>query len=149
MKKILIFLAIIIFALTLYYLLASPNRNSNVKFQVISSFEDCVAAGYDVSDDIPSRCLTSDGRVFSAIVNNESFEDDNTLIEPEPDLDLAQSCQDAGGSWLAEFNECEHVGGMWCSNNGGIFNDCASACRNNPEAEFCTQQCVLVCSFNY
>jgi hypothetical protein len=68
----------------------------------------------------------------------------------------------AGGTVLAGSNEeqCTSMGGTWtgydctgitenqCQEIGGAFNECASACRNDPTAEMCTQQCVQVCEFN-
>lgn len=59
---------------------------------------------------------------------------------------LAAACQQAGGDWLAEHSECEGVDRSWCSARNGSFNDCASACRHDADADFCTQQCVRVCS---
>lgn len=71
------------------------------------------------------------------------------------------ACEAAGGTVLAGTNEeqCTSIGGTWtgydctgisqeqCQEIGGTFNECASACRNDPEAEMCTQQCVIVCEF--
>ena len=57
-------------------------------------------------------------------------------------------CDYYGGTWLAESNECEGISEVNCLELGGEFNECASACRNNPEAQICTLQCVLVCQFN-
>jgi len=67
----------------------------------------------------------------------------------------------AGGTVLAGSNEeqCTSMGGTWtgydctgitenqCQEIGGTFNECASACRNDPTAEMCTLQCVQVCEF--
>ena len=61
--------------------------------------------------------------------------------------EIADSCTTNWGTWLPEHNECEGVGEDWCTENGGEFYECESACRNNPEAEICTMQCVLVCKF--
>ena len=61
---------------------------------------------------------------------------------------LAMSCENAGGTWLADYNECEYIGEDWCLIQGGEFSDCESACRHDPEAEFCTFQCVFVCKFS-
>lgn len=58
---------------------------------------------------------------------------------------VAQACSDAGGTWLAEHNECEYVSAEWCSQYNGTFQECASACRHDPEADVCTMQCVPVC----
>jgi hypothetical protein len=55
-------------------------------------------------------------------------------------------CTDAGGKYLALFNECENVSSAACTAMGGAYNECASACRHAPEAVMCTAQCVPVCS---
>ncbi|MGM5483063.1 MAG: putative hemolysin [Nanobdellota archaeon] len=59
--------------------------------------------------------------------------------------DLAKNCEDNGGKWLEQFNECEGIGNESCQEMGGNFNQCASACRNDPNATVCTMQCVPVC----
>ena len=62
--------------------------------------------------------------------------------------DLAQLCADNSGNWVVEFNECESGNqNGWCEEAGGEFQECESACRNNPEATICTMQCVQVCQF--
>jgi hypothetical protein len=45
-------------------------------------------------------------------------------------------------------NECEGISQDLCNELGGNFDSCASACRNNPDSDICTMQCVIVCSFN-
>ena len=54
-------------------------------------------------------------------------------------------CQQGGGNWLPEFNECELISSEQCSIMGGTFKECESACRHDPDAEICTLQCVPVC----
>ena len=68
---------------------------------------------------------------------------------PTPVNSAAQekACTDAGGKYLALFNECENVSSAACTTMGGTFDECASACRHAPEAVMCTAQCVPVCSF--
>lgn len=61
--------------------------------------------------------------------------------------DLADRCASGGGDWLADYQECENISRALCEELDGRFNDCASACRHNPEAEFCTMQCVAICQF--
>lgn len=55
------------------------------------------------------------------------------------------SCEDMGGTFDAEYNECVGIGSDDCASLGGSFNECASACRHDPDAEMCTMECVLVC----
>ena len=57
------------------------------------------------------------------------------------------ACLSFDGNWLAESNECEGMAKEMCEELGGTYNECASACRNDPDAEMCTMQCILVCQF--
>lgn len=57
------------------------------------------------------------------------------------------ACLSFDGNWLSDSQECEGMSKEQCETLGGIFNECASACRNDPEAEICTMQCVIVCQF--
>lgn len=61
---------------------------------------------------------------------------------------IQSACEDNNGTWLSDSNECEGLSKDLCDQLGGTFNECASACRNNPKAQMCTMQCVLVCQFN-
>lgn len=54
-------------------------------------------------------------------------------------------CEKAGWKWSEEFKECLGIDAATCENIGGKFNECASACRNDPKAEICTMQCVQLC----
>jgi hypothetical protein len=58
-----------------------------------------------------------------------------------------ERCELLGGKYLDEFDECEGISQEQCAELGGVFNECASACRHDPNARFCTMQCVQVCSF--
>ena len=60
-------------------------------------------------------------------------------------LDLKSICQDNGGNWLEEFSQCESSNPAVCSQMGGEFKECGSACRNDPDAQICTLQCVPYC----
>jgi len=61
--------------------------------------------------------------------------------------ELEEGCQDGGGSWLAEYDECEYASCTWCDELGATFLECESACRHDPDAQICTMQCVPVCIF--
>ena len=64
--------------------------------------------------------------------------------------DYALACQSNGGQWLAEFKECElFESHEFCEELGGVYNECASACRNAPDYPnlACIDVCVEVCSF--
>ncbi len=57
------------------------------------------------------------------------------------------ACLSFDGNWISDTQECEGMSKDQCEKLGGAFNECASACRNDPDAEICTLQCVLVCKF--
>ena len=68
------------------------------------------------------------------------------LGECAADDDLKQMCESAGGKWIASADECEKISMDECEKMGGSFDPCASACRNDPEADVCIMLCVEVCS---
>lgn len=61
--------------------------------------------------------------------------------------ELEQACLEAGGTFIAEHNECENISEAACEAMGGAFDACASACRHQPPEVICTMQCVQVCAF--
>ncbi len=60
-------------------------------------------------------------------------------------------CIENAGNWIAEHRECEFIPQEVCKEAGGIFQECASACRHQTaeEAEVmaCTMQCIPMCEF--
>ena len=63
--------------------------------------------------------------------------------------ELAKACKSKNGTWLERYWECEYVDQQWCTAEGGHFEECASACRHNPEpATACTMQCIPLCDFS-
>jgi len=58
-------------------------------------------------------------------------------------------CDSYQGKWIAEYKECILLETpLQCSLMGGVYNECASACRNDPDFPnvICTDNCVEVCS---
>jgi hypothetical protein len=58
-----------------------------------------------------------------------------------------EECVMNGGESLEQFSECEGISQDTCEELQGEFQECESACRNDPDAAFCTQQCIQVCQF--
>jgi len=73
---------------------------------------------------------------------------ESNLLKNEKN-DKKISCENRGGEWFAESAVCEinSFSQNECLAQGGEFNECNSACRHDPEAEMCTMQCVLTCTF--
>lgn len=61
---------------------------------------------------------------------------------------LKGACLSFDGNWVEGSKECEGMGKAQCNELGGEFDPCASACRNDPDAQICTMQCVQVCKFD-
>jgi hypothetical protein len=66
---------------------------------------------------------------------------------PRTDAELQSICDNANGTWLSGTKECEGMSQTQCSLMNGEFNECASACRNDPNVQVCTLQCIPVCQF--
>lgn len=79
--------------------------------------------------------------------NQKQIIDEEGIGIPEESINLKNSCESLNGTWIEEAKECEYISKDSCENLGGTFNECGSACRNQPDAEICTMQCVLYCSF--
>lgn len=97
-----------------------------------TNFEECVAAGGDIMESYPRQCSVDDLSFTELIRNRSPFEID---------------CFDNGGTWIEDSLECEGISKETCEDLGGNFDECASACRNDPDAQICTLQCVVVCDF--
>lgn len=125
-KGIIILIIIIANAIVFSLFIINPEENNN-----INNFEECVAAGYPIMESYPRQCMTTDGKKFVEI------------LEGGRDIE----CESLGGTWIESAKECEYISEEQCLIMNGNFNPCASACRNDPDAEFCTMQCVPVCHF--
>lgn len=98
----------------------------------------CFKAPCDpIKKTFPNRCEAENGRAKN-IIEGICVEKPNNAEE---------ECLSLKGGWLSGSNECEGIGKDDCEKIGGTFNSCASACRNDPKAQICTMQCVLVCEF--
>lgn len=60
-------------------------------------------------------------------------------------LDPATACKNKNGTYDEIYRECLGIDQTACTQIGGQYNFCASACRHDPNAQVCTMQCVEVC----
>lgn len=99
----------------------------------------CIKAPCDpIKTTFANKCLANNENAIN--IQDGACTDEKTNYEG--------ACLSFDGNWVLGFNECEGMSETQCLELGGTYNECASACRNNPEAEICTMQCVQVCSFN-
>lgn len=84
--------------------------------------------------------------------NTNTEKEDNGKTEGKVVLDPKDkkaSCENYGGVWIEKKSICE-INSYFenqCVATGGEFNPCASSCRHDEDAEICTLQCVLTCTF--
>jgi hypothetical protein len=89
-------------------------------------------------------CAVDPGLIDPLPVGEEGSNVDETILAGTTNQ---EACESAEGNWIASAQECEGISPEYCQEIGGNFNECASACRNDPDATICTMQCVLVCEF--
>ncbi len=65
----------------------------------------------------------------------------------EQEAASVSECEELGGVFLAEFNECEDINQEECEALEGEYKSCGSACRHTPNQP-CTKQCVPFCKLN-
>lgn len=82
-----------------------------------------------------------------AFVLMNKFVEEAIKLEESEKYSPEEVCFLNSGKWILEQKECEGISKSVCENSGGTFNECASACRNNPDAEFCIAMCVPVCNY--
>ena len=128
------------------------------KFNVLSSVFILLLTGCASIEqpDISSHWTVQNGA--REIVQLQQLEDAGviqnlTIMESSPEQISASGparvigCLENNGTWLQEHQECEFIGESQCTALEGAFNECASACRHDPDAMMCIQMCVPVCSF--
>lgn len=74
-----------------------------------------------------------------------------TITKPSTPIRLSDPmaqnlCNSKGGQWSEKVRECLGVNKNTCESIGGEFAECASPCRNDPNAQVCTMMCVQVCT---
>ena len=62
--------------------------------------------------------------------------------------EVEQACLEAGGIFVEEHVECEQISEATCTDMGGIFDECGSSCRHEPEDVICAMVCVPLCTFD-
>jgi len=70
------------------------------------------------------------------------------VLEFSQSVESGEFCEANAGKWIPEFKECEQISKEKCEYSGGIFQECASSCRNNPDKDaMCITVCVPVCKY--
>ncbi|MAG39754.1 hypothetical protein CMI41_02195 [Candidatus Pacearchaeota archaeon] len=57
-------------------------------------------------------------------------------------------CQEKNLTWVENYSECESMEQEICDYLGGEYTECGSACRHEPEAEYCILMCIPYCTFD-
>ena len=129
-KAIVMVFCVLLFATGCYEFQKSVEEEEERNVNEISNFQECVEQGNPVMESYPRMC-EAEGETF---------------VE---DISKKEKCENLlGGTWLPEHSECEGISESSCSDLGGDFESCASACSHDEDAEVCVDVCVQVCSFD-
>lgn len=118
------------------FIFTNPYRpNNNI---TVNDFDSCVSAGGMVLEKYPAECRLPDGSSYTEVI-------DNTGMDDQSDPSIKDSCSKVGGVFDSELVECKGVSKNSCESIGGTFEECASPCRNDPNAEVCILMCEQTC----
>ncbi|MDD3661951.1 MAG: DUF333 domain-containing protein [Candidatus Dojkabacteria bacterium] len=96
----------------------------------ITSFEECVEAGYPVMESYPRQCAVPDGKTFVEDVTQDGTGDDESI------------CVDLCGDGTCQEVVCMGSGCPYAESSTSCPEDCGSdeAGLANPASEYCEQQ---------
>lgn len=104
MKNIVAVIVLIVILVVGYFGFQRYQRAEEIKR--ISSFEQCVSAGFPVLESYPPRCATSDGRSFTQDIGNAlKFADIIHISNPNPNQKITSPLTITGqakGTWFFE-----------------------------------------------
>lgn len=85
--------------------------------------------------------------ITAGCTNNDMVDDENMTINESNNSDFFALCEDYGGISVTQYGECAYVNENACDDMGGVYEPCASACRNLPEYPDveCTMECIPLC----
>ena len=101
-----VLLAAIALALWYFWDKVEETENGNTPSAVVNNFEECLSAGYVVSESYPRQCQTPDGRTFIEDIGNEQEKSNLISISTPRPNDVVQSPLwiegEARGGWFFE-----------------------------------------------
>lgn len=122
-----------------------PAKKFNHKETIKDQVTDQIVKTYNFSEIL----LEKDDYVFILPATSKNNDPTlNQILSTFQFLDQnASSCKSNGGVWNEQYKECGGVKKEVCEKIGGVFINCASPCRHDPNANLCIQMCEEVCSF--
>lgn len=137
-KKVLIILAIVV-VLSAVGIVALYLRDRTDDRQVITSFEECAAAGFAIMESYPRQCRTDDGELFV-----EEIDDANLPIDDGSD-DVNDICVDMCGDGICQEVVCMGSGCPCPETPESCPEDCAVEENGgtglaNPASQYCIEQ---------
>lgn len=81
----------------------------------------------------------------SGTINVQTFKPHRVVITVEGDTITRAITDGKYDEMNKRMLEAPEMTKALCESAKGTWNECASACRNDPKAEMCTMQCVLIC----
>lgn len=90
----------------------------------ISSYEECIEAGYPMMKSMPPRCSTGDGRIFIRGVSSPYYVDSIQRGVPHQ-AESQKACRDMCGNGRCEEIVCEAVGCPCAETPASCPSDCS------------------------
>ena len=82
--------------------------------------------------------------IFNRILSTFQIFPTTTPVPPLSTREIV--CQNAGGTWIEKYSECEGMNQQQCTTISGVFDSCASDCRHEISNKPCNKMCVPVCT---
>lgn len=135
----------------------SPLQGADPRTHIFATQEECESFTERMclptlcqSDPLHTSCQSNNQRGFYA-----TRVEIGNMPEPTPAtssgglINMETSCLELGGTFLEDYSECERISQEQCTDQfNGTFDECASACRHNPNYPdvACIDVCFPVCS---
>lgn len=94
-----------------------------------------------------NKCVTKQGYCEQYLGGVWNGSCSSATVTPIPTQAVPETrCRENGGAWIADSNQCNGLAQNTCTNIGGIFDRCGSACGRNYRGG-CAKICALACYF--
>jgi hypothetical protein len=132
-------------------------QSQQIKVPPPTNFSQCSKIkSSTIRESYPAVCISKTGQEFIQPVSEEEKKLLESYVEKLKIVDtnkLENECIKSEGEWLENYRECESaltdkgLDQKSCEELNGKFDECASPCRHDPNAELCAAVCVKVCKF--
>lgn len=85
------------------------------------------------------------GEKYITLLDSTKEPDNAKIISTFKFLSQKNSCSENGGIWDKQYKECGGITKEVCAKIKGVWIECGSPCRHDPDAQVCIQSCAIYC----